>query len=654
MEEINKELRYLKLLAKQYPSIRAASTEIINLSAILELPKGTEHFISDIHGEYESFLHVLRNGSGSIKRRIEEIFEYTLDDREKRNLATLIYYPEEKIPVIVKDLDQPDQWYRKTLFQLIKLCRVYSSKYTRNKVRKALPQDFSYIIEELLHEQESTQNRQEYYSSIINAIIETDRADAFITALARLIQRLTIARLHVIGDIYDRGPGAHIIMDKLMEYHAVDFQWGNHDIVWMGAAAGSQACIANVIRVSLRYANMETIENGYAISMLPLVSLAVDIYGDDPCEQFRPKEADEDFTHNEQLLMARMQKAITMIQLKLEGQIIRRRPQFDMEDRLLLDKIDYEQGTIHLNGKTYPLMDTHLPTVDPEHPYELTEMEQAVMEKLSISFKNSERLQSHVRFLYSKGSMYLRYNENLLYHGCIPMTKSGRLRHFTFDDTKHSPREFMDRLEQLARQGYFVKDDPKKKQYGLDTMWYLWSGSQSPLFGKDKMATFERYFIEDPETHKEEMNPYYDHRTNQQIIEKILEEFDMDPKNGHVINGHVPVKVTKGESPEKAGGKLLVIDGGFAKAYQDKTGIAGYTLIYNSYGLILAAHQPFVSTQEAIEEEIDIHSQTRILERNNKRIRVCDTDNGQQIKQKIDDLEKLLEAYRSGLIKESS
>jgi fructose-1,6-bisphosphatase-3 len=655
MTDADNELRYLKLLAQQYPSIRAASTEIINLSAILELPKGTEHFISDIHGEYESFLHVLRNGSGSIKRRIEEIFEYTLDDREKRNLATLIYYPEQKMPAIVKELDDPDQWYRKTLFRLIKLCRVYSSKYTRNKVRKALPKDFSYIIEELLHEQESSRNRQEYYSSIIDTIIDTDRSGAFITALARLIQRLTIARLHVIGDVYDRGPGAHIIMDKLMEHHAVDFQWGNHDIVWMGAAAGSQACIANVIRVSLRYANMETIENGYAISMLPLVSLAVEVYGDDPCELFRPKEADDEFTENEQLLMARMQKAITIIQLKLEGRVIQRQPQFQMEDRLLLDKIDYEQGTVHLGGNTYPLLDTYLPTIDPENPYELSEKEQAVMEKLSLSFKNSERLQSHVRFLFSKGSMYLTYNNNLLYHGCIPMTKSGRLRHFTLDGSKHSPREFMDRLEQLARQGYFVNnDEPAKKQYGLDTMWYLWSGSQSPLFGKDKMATFERYFIEDPETHREEMNPYYEHRTKEKVIDNILEEFGINPDEGHVINGHVPVKVTKGESPEKAGGKLLVIDGGFAKAYQEKTGIAGYTLIYNSFGLILAAHQPFESTQKAIEEEIDIHSETRILERNNRRIRVCDTDNGKEIQRKIKDLQKLLEAYRSGLIKESS
>ncbi|MGF1670502.1 MAG: fructose-1,6-bisphosphatase [Balneolaceae bacterium] len=653
MPETVSEMRYLKLLSKQYPSIRTASTEIINLSAIMELPKGTEHFISDVHGEYESFLHVLRNGSGSIKRRIEEIFKNTLDSRERQNLATLIYYPEKKLPYILKETSQPEEWYRKTLFQLIKLCRIFSSKYTRSKVRKALPQDFSYIIEELLHEQESLTNRQDYYSSIIDSIIVTKRADAFIIALARLIQRLTIARLHVIGDVYDRGPGAHIIMDKLLDYHSVDFQWGNHDIVWMGAAAGSRACIVNVIRVSLRYANMETLENGYAISMLPLISLAVDVYGDDPCEQFRPKEASAEFTENEQQLMARMHKAITIIQLKLEGQIIRRRPQYQMEDRLLLDKIDFEKGTVHTGGKSYQLIDTHFPTINPENPYQLSAEEEAVMDKLRISFRNSERLQDHVRFLFSKGSMYKVHNGNLLYHGCIPMTRSGKLRHFRFDDVDHSPKGFMDRLERLARQGYFVKDDPEKKQYGMDTMWYLWCGAQSPLFGKNKMATFERYFIEDPETHAEEMNPYYEFRTNQKTAEEILSEFGVNPKTGHIINGHVPVKVKKGEDPVKAGGKLIVIDGGFAKAYQDKTGIAGYTLIFNSYGLLLAAHQPFESTQKAIEEEMDIHSKTKILEQNTNRIKVRDTDSGREIQKRIDDLKKLLQAYRSGLIKEA-
>ncbi len=647
------EIRYLRLLSKQYPSIRSASTEIINLSAIMELPKGTEHYVSDIHGEYESFIHVLRNGSGSIKRKIDEVFDYMLDAQEKRVLATIIYYPEQKIPMVLKDVENPDEWYRKILFQLIKLCRVFSSKYTRSRVRKTLPEDFNYIIEELLHEQESRKNRQEYYNSIINTIIETGRGEAFIIAMAHLIQRLTIARLHIIGDVYDRGPGAHIIMDRLLNHHSVDFQWGNHDIVWMGAAAGSSACIANVIRVSLRYANMETLENGYAISMMPLMSLAVEVYGDDPCSQFIPKNADEEFTENEKLLMARMHKAISVIQLKVEGQIIQRRPQFQMEDRLLLDKINYADGTVEIGDKTYPLNDNLFPTIDPENPYELTDYEETVMNKLYLSFRNSERLQEHVRLLFSKGGMYLVYNNNLLYHGCIPMTKSGKLRHFRFDDTDHGPKAFMDRLERLARQGYFAKDNLEKKQYGMDTMWYLWSGAQSPLFGKDKMATFERYFIDDGETHTESMNPYYDYRTNQKVMEEILTEFGVDPSNGHVLNGHVPVKVKKGESPVKAGGKLIVIDGGFAKAYQDKTGIAGYTLIFNSYGLLLTAHHSFESTQEAIEKEEDIHSTTKILEQASEPIRVKDLDSGKKIQRRIDNLKNLLKAYRSGIINEA-
>jgi fructose-1,6-bisphosphatase-3 len=441
-------------------------------------------------------------------------------------------------------------------------------------------------------------------------------------------------------------------MDKLLNYHSIDFQWGNHDIVWMGAAAGSDACITNVIRVSLRYANMETLENGYAISTLPLVSLAVNIYGNDPCEQFKPKSNTDEFTENELLLMSRMHKAITIIQLKLEGQIIKRRKHYSMEDRLLLDKIDYKKGTVQIGDNQYPLLDTNFPTIDPDHPYELSGQEKDLMGKLRISFSNSERLQAHIRFLYSKGSMYQAFNGNLLYHGCIPMNPDGKLKHFHFDGVDHSPKDFMDRLERLARQGYFSTSDPDKKQYGQDTMWYLWSGAQSPLFGKSRMATFERYFIADEETHKEEMNPYYDYRSNQEVIESILEEFGLDPDKGHVINGHVPVKVKKGESPIKAGGKLLVIDGGFAKAYQAKTGIAGYTLIFNSYGLLLASHQSFESTQKAIEEEQDIHSDTQILEHNSKRIRVCDTDAGLKIQRKIDDLKDLLKAFRSGLIKE--
>lgn len=646
------DIHYLRLLSQNYPSIRAASTEIINLSAILELPKGTEHFISDIHGEYEAFLHVLRNGSGSIKRKIEDAFEDTLQSREKSALATLIYYPEKKLPLILKEINHSEEWFRITLFRLIKLCRVVSSKYTRSRVRKALPDDFAYIIEELLHEQESITNRQEYYSSIIETIIGTNRAEAFIIALANLIQRLSIAHLHVIGDVYDRGPGAHIIMDKLIDYHSVDIQWGNHDIVWMGAAAGSEACMANVIRVSLRYANMETLENGYAISMLPLVSFAMDTYGDDPCDLFRPRTDTTQFTEHEQQLMARMHKAITIIQLKLEGQIVKRRPHYQMNDRRLLHKIDYKNGTVRIDGKDYPLIDSHFPTIDPKNPYELSEQEKSMMQKIHLSFVNSERLQNHVRFLFSKGSMYLAYNGNLLYHGCIPMNPDGSLRHFNFDGKDHGPREFMDRLERLARQGYFTTDNPEKKQYGEDTMWYLWSGAQSPLFGKEKMATFERYFINDSETHTEKMNPYYDYRTNQKVIEGILAEFGLDPKTGHVINGHVPVKVSKGENPLKAGGKLLVIDGGFSKAYQSKTGIAGYTLIFNSYGLLLASHEPFESIQKAIREEQDIRSETRVVEKKLNRNRVQDTDDGKMIHKKIQDLKSLLEAYRTGLIKE--
>lgn len=646
------DLNYLRLLSQQYPSIRTASTEIINLSAILELPKGTEHFISDIHGEYEAFLHVLRNGSGSIKRKIEDAFKDTLQANEKSTLATLIYYPEKKLPLLLKEITNSEEWFRITLFRLIKLCRVVSSKYTRSRVRKALPDDFAYIIEELLHEQESILNRQEYYSSIIDTIIDTNRAEAFIIALANLIQRLSIAHLHVIGDVYDRGPGSHIIMDKLIDYHSVDIQWGNHDIVWMGAAAGSEACITNVIRVSLRYANMETLENGYAISMLPLISFAMDTYADDPCELFRPKTDENQFTEHEQLLMARMHKAITIIQLKLEGQIIKRRPHYQMNDRLLLEKIDFESGTVRIDGKNYPLIDSHFPTVDPENPYELSEEEKSMMQKIRLSFENSERLHNHVRFLFSKGSMYLTYNGNLLYHGCIPMNPDGSLRHFNFDGKDHGPMEFMDRLERLARQGYFAKDDPQKKQYGEDTMWYLWSGAQSPLFGKEKMATFERYLIKETETHTEKMNPYYDYRTDQKVIEKILSEFGLDPKTGHVVNGHVPVKVSRGENPLKAGGKLIVIDGGFSKAYQSKTGIAGYTLIYNSYGLLLASHEPFESIQKAIREEQDIRSETRVVEKKLNRNRVLDTDDGKMIQKKIHTLKSLLEAYRTGLIKE--
>ncbi|MCC6604498.1 MAG: fructose-1,6-bisphosphatase [Anaerolineae bacterium] len=642
---------FLELLAQQYPSIQAASMAIINLSATLNLPKGTENFISDVHGEYEAFLHVLKNGSGSIRRKIEEIFANSLLEKEKRNFATLIYYPEQKLPLILQQVPDKAEWYRITLFRLIKLCRSVASKYTRTAVRDALPDDFAFIIEELLHEQEGLENKQEYYQSIIDTIISTDRANAFIVAMAELIQRLAIARLHVIGDVYDRGPGAHIIMDKLLDYHAVDVQWGNHDILWMGAAAGSEACLANVIRICLRYGNMETLANGYAVSLLPLASFAMEHYADDPCELFVPKGTAEEFTANELQLMSKMHKAITIIQLKLEAQIIQRRKQFVMNDRLLLHKIDFDKGTICLDGQEHPLLDTHFPTIDPKEPYALTEEEQLVLERLRLSFANSERLQRHVRFLYSKGSLYLIYNGNLLYHGCIAMKPDGSFASVRVDGKTYRAKGFMDRLDRLARQAYFASD-PELKQYGLDVMWYLWSGDRSPLFGKEKMATFERYFLADPATHAEGKNAYYALRDMPETAVKILKEFGLDPKTARIINGHVPVQVKKGESPVKANGRLIVIDGGFSKAYQDKTGIAGYTLIHNSYGFLLASHAPFESTQKAIEQELDIHSKTEILEANYHRIRVRDTDEGCRIQAKIHQLEALLAAYREGLIKE--
>jgi fructose-1,6-bisphosphatase-3 len=646
-------LRYLRLLAKEYPSIQAASAAIITLSAQLNLPKGTEHFLSDIHGEYEAFRHVLKNGSGSIRRKIEEIFAKTLSESEKRTLATLIYYPEQKLPLILETIPDAATWYRTTLSRLLRLCRVVATKHLQAEVIALLPEHFATIIEELLQEQEGSEDKHAYYQSILESVISTGTANAFITALAELIQRLAVARLHIIGDIYDRGPGAHLIMDTLSNYHALDIQWGNHDILWMGAAAGSEACLANVIRICLRYANLETLENGYAISLLPLASLAIDSYGNDPCRQFQPRPTSEsELTDHERQLMAQMHKAITIIQLKLEGQVIMRRPHYQMDDRLLLDKIDYAQGTVRLDGTRYPLLDSHFPTIDPDHPFELTEREQTVVDKLKFSFTNSRRLQKHIRLLFSKGSMYLIHNGNLLYHGCIAMNEDGSFKAFQVGNEAFTARAFMDRVERLARQGYFTTDDPVQKQYGLDAMWYLWSGEQSPLFGKAKMATFERYFIADKATHVEQRNAYYTLRNQEATADKILQEFGLDPATGHIINGHVPVKARRGESPVKAGGKLIVIDGGFSKAYQKTTGIAGYTLVDDSYGLRLVAHPPFESTQKAIENELDTAPQTEILESSPVRKRVKDTDQGRDIQQHIDELQELLNAYRTGLIKE--
>ena len=644
---------YLNLLSGQYPTIQAASNAIINLSAQLELPKGTEHFLSDLHGEYEAFQHVIKNGAGSIWLKVEEMFADTLPKQEQRNLATLIYYPEQKSSLMMQMVPDQDEWCRLTLLRLIKLCRLLTSKYQRTKVLMYVPEDVAPIIEELLYERETIANKSEYYQNLIDTIISTDTAQTFIITLAELIQRLAISKLHVIGDIYDRGYGAHLIMDALMEYHQVDIQWGNHDILWMGAAAGSEACMANVIRICLRYGNMETLENGYGVSLLPLASFALETYENDPCECFIPKVVkNENFTNREIKLMAQIHKAITIIQFKLEGQLLKRRAHYKMEDRLLLDKINYEKGTITINDMEYPLLDKNFPTIDPLDPYTLTAEEQTVMDKLKVFFANSTKLHQHVRFLYSKGSIYLIHDGSLLYHACIAMNQEGTFQAFHVDGQEFAGKEFIDRLDLLARQAYFTKDNLEKKRYGIDVMWYLWCAAQSPLFGKDKMATFERYFLEDVATHKEKRNAYYDFQDNVETACMILEEFGLDSNNGHIINGHMPVKVKKGERPVKANGKVIVIDGGFSRAYQRQTGIAGYTLISNSKCLLLASHHPFESMRKAVLEGIDIDSETEIIESHPIRMRVKDTDNGKKIRQHINALEDLLQAYREGMIKE--
>jgi len=655
IQEFDNELRYLELLSKQFPTIASSCTEIINLQAILNLPKSTEHFMSDIHGEYESFNHVLKNGSGNIKRKIMEVYSNSLSEKEIKSLATLIYYPEQKLEIIHKHEENIDEWYRITIYRLVEVCRKAAFKYTRMKVRKALPEDFAYIIEELMHKGPEEFDKEEYYSEIIKTIIRIGSADEFIIALSKLIQRLVIDRLHIVGDIFDRGPGAEIVMETVANYHSVDIQWGNHDVLWMGAAAGSEACIATVLRICARYANLDTIEDGYGINMLPLATFALEFYGNDECAAFKPKiESDMVYSENDIKLIAKMHKAIAILQFKLEGEIINRRTYFGMEDRLLLNKINYEEGTINLNGKIYELNDNKFPTINPENPYELTVEEKELIEKLKSSFLNSEKLQKHIRFLFAKGSMYLKFNSNLLYHGCIPVNEDGSFKEVKIGSSgnSYSGKSYFDRLDILVREGYFHKNNPEAKLYGMDLTWYLWTGPDSPLFGKDKMTTFERYFINDKETHVEIKNPYFKLEDSEEMCKIIFREFGLNPDASHIINGHVPVKLKDGESPIKANGKLLVIDGGFSKAYQDTTGIAGYTLTYNSYGLLLVSHDPFESTQKAIEEEKDIHSTIMVLEQEVERKRVRDTDVGEEIKSQIKNLEMLLDAYRKGFIKE--
>ena len=655
MKEEYKELkelqkRYLTRLSDLYPTIAAASTEIINLQAILNLPKGTEHFLTDVHGEYEAFSHVLKNGSGSVRRKIEDVFGNTMSAADKKSLATLIYYPRAKMDLIRQTETNMEDWYKVHLYRLIEVAKRAASKYTRSKVRKALPPNFAYVIEELITEKAEVHDKESYYNEIISTIIRIGRAEDFIEAISELIQRLVVDHLHIVGDIYDRGPGPHIIMDKLMSYHSVDIQWGNHDILWMGAAAGQWGCIANVIRICARYGNLDILEDGYGINLLPLAAFALRIYGDDPCICFRLK-AVEGIDPDEMQMNMRIHKAISIIQFKVEGQIIRRQKAFHLENRALLHRIDFEKGTIELDGKKYPLLDTAFPTVDPKDPYAFTQEEEEIMKRLEKAFLHCEKLQRHMRFLLNKGSLYKVYNDNLLYHGCVPLTEDGKLKEIRLFGKSYGGKELYDVLDSYVRKGFFALDE-NERQDGKDIMWYIWLHPDSPLFGKDKMATFERYFLQDAETHIEKKNPYYSLLENEKVINQILEEFGLDPAVSHSVNGHVPVKRKDGENPVKCGGKVLVIDGGFSKAYQKETGIAGYTLIFNSYGLLLVAHEPFESTESAIAKEKDIHSETMIVKRVRERLLVGDTDIGEELKRQVKDLERLLVAYRNGELRE--
>lgn len=653
-EIIQQDLRYLELLSHNFPTLAAASTEIINLEAILNLPKGTEHFLADLHGEYEAFQHVLRNASGAIKRKVNEIFGNTLRETEKKEICTLIYYPEQKLQLVKETETDLVDWYVITLNQLVKVCQNVSSKYTRSKVRKALPKEFSYIIQELLHESSIEPNKQAYINVIISTIIETHRADDFIIALCNLIQRLTIDSLHILGDIFDRGTGPHIIMDTLCNYHNFDIQWGNHDILWMGAAAGNDCNIANVLRLAMRYGNLSALEDGYGINLLPLATFAMEAYADDPCTYFAPKVDSSSNTYNEKTLrlIAQMHKAISVIQFKLEADIIKRRPEFHMEDRMLLHRIDFKRGVFVFDGKEYEMRDFHFPTINPEAPYELTEEEKEIVIKLHNSFTGSEKLRKHMKCLFRYGCMYNVCNSNLLFHASMPLNEDGSFKEVEILNQKYKGKALLQRVGQLIRTAYFADADNEEKDFALDYIWYLWCGPQSPAFDKSKMATFERYFLTDKETHKEIKGHYYTLRNREEICDMILDEFEVEGEHRHIINGHVPVKAVKGEKPIKANGKLMVIDGGFSKAYQPETGIAGYTLVYHSRGFQLVQHEPFTSTQKAIEEGQDIKSTTQIVEMSSQRMMVKDTDKGRELMVQIEDLKKLLVAYLHGIIKE--
>ena len=648
------EKRYLELLGKMFPTIEAAATEIINLEAILSLPKGTEHFLSDIHGEHEAFDHVIRNASGAVVRKVNDEFGKELREKEKHDLCTLIYYPKERLEIVKAEEENLDEWYNITLIRLVRICRAVSSKYTRSKVRKTLPEAFSYIIQELMHESEDDENKTAYVHAILRSIIDNGRSDAFIIAMCTLIQRLVIDRLHLVGDIYDRGPGAHLILDQISQYHDMDIQWGNHDLVWMGAAAGNETCIATVIRLSLRYANLNTLEDGYGINMLPLATFAMEVYENDPCTPYIPKLKFADVNYDERnvRLISQMHKAISIIQWKLEHSLFERNPEWNMEFRDRLHLVDQERGVVTIDGIEYPMKDPIFPTVSKENPYELTPGERNLMDKLCQSFAASQKLAQHLRLLLDKGSMYLVCNGNLLFHASVPMNADGTFREINICGKTLSGKAYLDEVDRLIRIACLPCRDREEYQTALDYMWYWWCGPDSPSFDKHQMANFERYLLSDKEPQKEIQGPYYKLRTDSAVCDRILDEFGVIGEHRHIINGHVPVEQIHGESPIKCGGKLLVIDGGFSKAYHKKTGNAGYTLVCNSRGMRLVAHKPFESTREAIVNETDIVSEAIVVEKFPYRKLVNDTDIGAALRERIYYLEQLLEAFEEGVIAE--
>lgn len=651
----DEELHYLRLLSRQYPTVEAAGTEIIRLQAILNLPKPTEHFMSDIHGEHEAFLHILNSGSGEVKEKLEELFGNSMTKRDRNDLATLIYYPTSKLALVADEEENLDEWYRLTIHRLVDLCRFVSTKHTRAKVRTYMDPDYEQILDELIHLVEEGGSRRDQYENIINTIIQIGQAADVIRAICKVIKSLVVDQLHIVGDIFDRGPRADIVMDSLMTSNNVDIQWGNHDVLWMGAASGSRTLVATVLSNSIRYNNLDVIETGYGISLRPLSIFANEVYRDTNTDQFKVKltgtDADQ-YTEKDKLLSARMYKAITIILFKLEGQKVLRRPEFGMEDRLLLDKINYGDKTINLNGKIYPMLDCDFPTVDPANPYELTAEENHVINQLTDSFENSEKLQRHIRFLYSKGGLYKVCNGNLLFHGCIPMNDDGSLMTFTIGGKERSGKRFLDYAEKTARKAYYDKRGSEERQFGMDFLWWLWAGRNSPIFGRDRMTTFERRFIADEATWAEPKNAYYTYYQDRRVCDRLLMEFGLKGEHCHIINGHVPVKVRKGESPIKGGGKLIVIDGGFSRAYQSTSGIAGYTLIYNSRHYRIVSHQPFTSKWNAVHKNDDIRNDSEIFEKMETRMRISDTDEGAELQDRVDMLMMLLDAYRSGAVTE--